>query len=560
MPNTFQKSCVHYKCAPGNFLAEDLETSCIPFLPTASNLGYILAVAINASINVEHDVTIGDVIEPLRELLTDALIGFDHRDSVKYTHIVVMEPCANIIQSNTTFKVHISLQITFLVKKSVQRRDLEYELINATSNDISIANGHLEIEGNVSPDPKAFLLPANRYRTQFITNCFMFNQEQQEHTSRAYKLSPISKALRCPQVILSRERYIYDELKQTLILLPSRFLLTFGDFQMVSKESAAVYLDDFEKNNSNINESTVSALGFVLGIVTLTCVSLSMLCLLMAFITYLVFPILQTLPGKNNMCLIFALFLSQGLTQFGLTRTADRLACTIIGILIHYFWLVTFFCMNVCSFHVFKVFAFSFHRPLDLTEERWYLFRYICYAYGVPAGIIILHTTISLPLSGYIGYGSNVRCFIENPQAIIGSFLAPIILLCVLNATFFSISAYKIKTSPKVASTNASRNEFSIYLKLFLLTGFTWVAQIIESFLPLSVFSVFVAILNGSSGMFIFFSYTMNERVRTFYRNSFSRKFTSFSSMSMVYSSKKDQHSESIPEIRYKKKAIDSDC
>lgn len=87
------------------------------------------------------------------------------------------------------------------------------------------------------------------------------------------------------------------------------------------------------------------------------CVCLSMLYLFLAFFTHLIFPVLRTLPGKNIMCLIFALFMSQGLTQFGLTKTVDEIECTLGGVLIHYFWLATFFLMNVCSYHVLKVFA-----------------------------------------------------------------------------------------------------------------------------------------------------------------------------------------------------------
>ena len=460
--------------------------------------------------------------------LTNALIDCeDHCKSyVHSAHMVVMSTCDTMIWSDMMFQVSIKLRLAFLINRPIERQKLEEWMITVASNEqtnLSSKSDLLEFHGNVSADLESFFLPINSDRLYFDNNCYLSDQKYKTN-NRAYRHSPVSKPLRCPQIILSQDRYKFDELKQSVTIIPRGPLLKFGKFRAVSGDKIAVCVDDFERIGDLIYKSTLET---VLGIVTLTCVCWSMFCLFLAFMTYLLFPVLRTMPGNNNMCLIFALFLSQGFTQFGLGRTTLPLTCAIVGICIHYFWLTTFFCMNVCSFHVFKVFVWSFHTALDTLEKRILLFRYISYSYGVPAVIIIVHITLSLPLSGHIGYGNHVRCFIDAPQAIVSTFLAPIALLCLMNIIFFSISAYKIKTSPKVASTNSIKIEFSTYLKLFMLTGFTWIAQIVESFLPISAFSVVVAILNGSSGLCIFLSYTMNERVRMFYRKRFSLSRTS---------------------------------
>ena len=509
------------RCAPGNFLDE--ENTCRLFLPIASNLGYSLAVGIDVFINIANDTTILDVMESLLMALTDALI--DCKDPCKSyvhsAHMVVMSTCDTMIWSDVMFQVSIKLRLSFLIDRLVARLKLEERLITVASNEqsnLSTKSDLLELNGSASADLESFFLPINSDRLYIENNCYLPYQKY-KNNYREYRHSPVSKLLRCPQIVLSQDRYTFDELKQSVTLIPRGPLLKFGEFRVIYGDKIAVCADDFERIGDLIHKNTLET---VLGIVTLTCVCWSMFCLFLAFMTYLLFPVLRTMPGNNNMCLIFALFLSQGFTQFGLGRTTLPLTCAIVGIFIHYFWLTTFFCMNVCSYHVFKVFVWSFHTALDTLDKRILLFSYISYSYGVPAVIIIVHITLSLPLSGSIGYGNHVRCFIDAPQAIVATFLAPIALLCLLNMIFFSISAYKIKTSPKVPSTNSIKIEFSTYLKLFLLTGFTWVAQIVESFLPLSAFSVVVAILNGSSGLFIFLSYTMNERVRAFYRERFS--------------------------------------
>ena len=535
-----------YNCAPGNYLDEN--NDCTPFLPYPPNLGYTLALGINVFINIKNDsYRIVDVMEPLLMAVTHNLLNCNElcvkyafvftityftcydvcREYVDSAQMVVMNNCDTIIPSNVTFQVSIKLRLSFLFRtESIDRRKFEESLINIIFNAQSIVTNFkdfLEFTAHVSADIESFFLPMNVDRLRLDpSSCFLAVQEHKLNNI-AYRHVPLSKTLRCPQIVLNKDRYIFDYAKQSVTIIPKGPLLKFGEFRMDSKDRIAVCVEDFKRIE---NIDTKSTLETILGIVTVSCVCLSMFCIFLAFLTYLLFPVLRTVPGNNNMCLLVALFLSQGFTQFGLGETTLHLTCTIVGVCIHYFWLATFFCMNVCSYHVFKVFVKPFHSVLEtqeqrMQEQRMLLFRYISYSYGVPAVIIIIHITLSLPLSGSIGYGNGVICFIDTPQAIVATFLTPISLLCVLNVVLFSIAAYAIKTSPKVPSTNSLKVEFSTYLKLFVLTGFTWIAQIIESFLPLSAFSVVVAVLNGSSGLFIFLSYSMNERVRTFYKNRF---------------------------------------
>jgi hypothetical protein len=71
--------------------------------------------------------------------------------------------------------------------------------------------------------------------------------------------------------------------------------------------------------------------------------------------------------------------------------------------------------------------------------------------------------------------------------AVIVTFLSPITLVCVINIFFFVVTSLKIASTPKIENesqqSTSNRVHFVVYVKLFTITGITWVFQIIDSFL-----------------------------------------------------------------------------
>ncbi|XP_052092474.1 probable G-protein coupled receptor Mth-like 4 [Mytilus californianus] len=228
----------------------------------------------------------------------------------------------------------------------------------------------------------------------------------------------------------------------------------------------------------------------------LTCISL--LCLVLTFLTYCFFPSLRTLPGKNNVCLVSAMFCAQFIFQFVEFGTKSDIGCKVIGVLIHYFWLVTFGCLSVCSFHMYYVFTSktSIH-----ISETFRLAVYILYSYGIPVIIVVLNIVITSSLSSVtsIGYGGHV-CFLNRRIAFVVTFIIPISLVCCSNIFFFIVTALKIARRPKLkndSQMNLNQIQFSVYVKLFSITGISWIFQIIDSFIPFSAFSTIVSFLNA---------------------------------------------------------------
>jgi hypothetical protein len=95
--------------------------------------------------------------------------------------------------------------------------------------------------------------------------------------------------------------------------------------------------------------------------------------------------------------------------------------------------------------------------------------------------------------------------------ALLLTFIIPTILQIIFNIVMFSITFHYIRNTPKVQSSQ-HRNELSIFLKLFLLTGISWILMIVDGFFEISPFTFLATVVNGSQGLFLFISFVCNKK------------------------------------------------
>lgn len=94
--------------------------------------------------------------------------------------------------------------------------------------------------------------------------------------------------------------------------------------------------------NSSIDLSVLRLQGFRKYLLE-ACLTLSAFSLVLSFLVYSLVPELRTVPGKCLMGLIVSEFITDTLVIAALQNQPCTLACSIIGVLIHYFYL-TIFC------------------------------------------------------------------------------------------------------------------------------------------------------------------------------------------------------------------------
>lgn len=409
-------------------------------------------------------------------------------------------------------EVFISVYQKIFIKQNVNRTMVEEKLVSLPTAEFNISDEVFMIYY----DQSAFHVPNLISKLRFTDKCFLKEHEKIRY-SELYIHSHVNKLLLCEQIELNHDEFKIDEQNLKLTIVASGFEIKHDEYILTSSSSARICFNKFKMAYTrNVGNNPID----IWGVIQLVCTCVSLVCLLLTFITYCRFPSLRSLPGKNNMSLVFAMFFAHFIFQFSMYGSKFETACKIIGILIHYFWLATFGCLNICSFHMYRVFKSKTGMNLS---ERSKLIIYILYSYGTPVIIVGLNVVITASSTddSSIGYGGHV-CFLNQPIAFIVTFITPISLVCCSNIVFFIITSFKIATRPKLKTDvkmQSNQIHFTVYVKLFTITGISWILQVIDAFIPMSAFSTIVSLLNALQGVFIFISYICNKRVFGLYRN-----------------------------------------
>ncbi|XP_050412953.2 uncharacterized protein LOC126827539 [Patella vulgata] len=316
------------------------------------------------------------------------------------------------------------------------------------------------------------------------------------------------------------------------------------------------------------------------GYLTIVIGRLSIIALSSVLLTYFLFKSLRNLPGINTMNLTLALLIGEILFIEG-ESTAVPWVCKFVAVSVHYFFLASFFWMNVMAYDVSKTFA----NKCILTrirKTRKFIPRYALYAWGSPGVIVavclifefngvtdklhigygestlvdVTYDNVTRPPDGVISNNSQVKhsshsvgCWIQSPVAALVAFGAPVLTLLVINIFFFVRTIICIQATAKLAHINTrrtfshmtGRNDVMLYVRMSTVMGFTWCFGIASSIvsglftppnrtvcLSLHILSILYTICMCAQGIFIFFAFVFKKRVYYLYRGLFRKIKLSF--------------------------------
>ncbi|XP_046571888.1 uncharacterized protein LOC124280053 [Haliotis rubra] len=262
-------------------------------------------------------------------------------------------------------------------------------------------------------------------------------------------------------------------------------------------------------------------------ITTGVCLSLSLLFLLLTLSVYILIKELHTIPGLNLILLSSSLFLAQVFYLFGAGTVTTPIICTVIGVLIHYFWLVSFAWMNICCLHMFRVFTKLFS-SLHLADDKVCLMiKYSVCAYGVPLVIVTMTLTITYIQSGYtnVGYGGPALCFVTSGLVSAVSFGVPACLTVVINVVLFlwTMTSLRFRNKENQTLGKKQANDIITFFKLSTLTGLSWLFGFIGYLLQRVELMYVFTVLTAGQGVFIFFSFVVSRRIRKLIREKLRR-------------------------------------
>ncbi|XP_006896477.1 PREDICTED: EGF-like module-containing mucin-like hormone receptor-like 4-like [Elephantulus edwardii] len=211
----------------------------------------------------------------------------------------------------------------------------------------------------------------------------------------------------------------------------------------------------------------------VLTMITHVGLSLSLLCLLLAALTFLLCRPIQNTSTSLHLQLSICLFLAHLLFLAGIEKTEPEVLCSVIAGALHYLYLASFTWMLLEGLHLFLTVRNL--KVVNYTSAGRFskMFMYPV-GYGIPAVIVAVSAGF-----GYKHYGTYNYCWLRIDKGFIWSFMGPVAVIISINLVFYitilCILRQKLSSLNKEVSTiqNTRVMTFKAIAQLIIL-GCSW--------------------------------------------------------------------------------------
>ncbi|XP_027624790.1 putative adhesion G protein-coupled receptor E4P isoform X2 [Tupaia chinensis] len=265
----------------------------------------------------------------------------------------------------------------------------------------------------------------------------------------------------------------------------------------------------------------------VLTAITYVGLSLSLLCLLLAALTFLLCRPIQNTSTSLHLQLSVCLFLAHLLFLTGINRTEPQVLCSVIAGVLHYLYLASFTWMFLEGLYLFltvrnlKVANYS-------SASRFKKKFVYPLGYGIPAVIVAVSAIV-----GHRHYGTSTHCWLKLDKGFIWSFMGPVAVIILINLTFYIQTLWILRS--KLSSLNKEVSTiqdtrvmtFKAIAQLFILgcswsLGFFVVEEVGKT--VGSVIAYLFTIINVLQGVLLFVVHCLlNRQVRMEYKRWFRR-------------------------------------
>nr|XP_042703029.1 adhesion G protein-coupled receptor E3-like isoform X2 [Chrysemys picta bellii] len=273
---------------------------------------------------------------------------------------------------------------------------------------------------------------------------------------------------------------------------------------------------------------------YPLTIITYVGLTLSLLCLFLAILTFLLCRSIRNVSTSLHLQLCLCLFMADLLFPTTETQICSEVACAVIAGLLHYLFLACFSWMFLEGLHLFLT---SWNlKVVNYTSASWFKKRFMYpFGYGFPALVVAISAVVNPE-----GYGTSKHCWLSLERGFRWSFLGPVCAIILINITFFALTLWILRN--RLSSLNADVSTlrdhrlltFKAIAQLFLL-GCTWSLGLLQVDPAATVMAYLFTIVNSLQGAFIFLVHCLlNRQVREEYRR-WIKRFRMFSTNSQTY-------------------------
>ena len=278
----------------------------------------------------------------------------------------------------------------------------------------------------------------------------------------------------------------------------------------ICDEADTLCQEAFRKSSSNSDW---------MGLVSIICLSLSIVCMVCRIIAHPLVKVYHNLPNEMQLSLIFAMLLTAICFLTGPTQVNRRYICSGIGVAMHWMLLASFLWMNAIAYDMFKVFSSIVSHSKHQRVK--FLALYSCYSWILSAIIVLISLSLDLTdiESSFRPYYGVGVCWIAQRNSLIIFVGVPIAAIIIINAIFYVRTYIYLHSALHSAKLKKSRSggaqhSFGIYIRLFVLMGMTWVLGYIAAFTKHDVMWTLFIIFNATQGVFISLPSLLSKQVR----------------------------------------------
>ena len=432
---------------------------------------------------------------------------------------------ANGNANTTTPATRLRNYIYFSQAFTLLINGIPYTIVKTTSRPLACVGKttYIPVEYTLNNDEQMFIPSTNKTYNRF--EYFWENEMKQGNITVCAK----HMSIRCKGTIVS---YTIDEYaildRMNIYVKKTSSSYNYGEYKIFSNKSVEICMRKYMRGDI-ITESRKTIRGNeVLGYLTLIFFLLSILSLVFLLVTYIIFPNLRTLPGKNlmNFAASLLLFMIFWLPSDYIEVRLNKKTCMAVAIIEHYSLIALFVSKSVIAFHTFKVFARNLPAPkMSEGQEKKFFCGYMTLVWLFPA--VFVGICLELDRQGLIGYGKSDICWLTEENAYIYLVTIPIAVLLSFNVIAFSTTAvYLRRHGENIAARQASgnrRSNLSIYVKLSTLMGFSWLFGVLGLVVTsTTVFWYFFVILTSLQGLFVTIAFVINSKTISLYKGRFS--------------------------------------
>lgn len=265
-----------------------------------------------------------------------------------------------------------------------------------------------------------------------------------------------------------------------------------------------------------------------LSYITIIGLGVSMSCLFIHLVVFLVVRESRNMPGYNLTCLCFSMFCGYSSLLLGTIEMIYKTstACVALASLTHFFLLCSFFWMNVIAFDIFRSLWNSTSKLRNISTAfgcKKFAFRWL-FCGGTSLAIVILSvimdTTEGVPLQYRPLFGRSA-CWFHQLTATWIFFNTPAFSSIGINVIFFGLCIYVI-TSNRMKTDDSNRRAVEkrnliLYSKLALITGMLWLSGVLARVTDNLILWYIFAVLSVLQGFFIFLAFTLRNMSKNVY-------------------------------------------